>query len=72
MHQLGRSKHFSSAQRRERKERKKWGYECFIGLSQVQTEYPAGLWSLLQTKVLTEPITTARVTPAPHSGPMDE
>ena len=48
------------------------GYKCFIVLNQVQTEYPAGLRSLLQMAVpMKKSNTTASAAPTPHSRAID-
>lgn len=49
------------------KQRSRHGYECFIFLNQVQTEYPVGLQGLLQITVLVKTNTTASAIQTPHS-----
>lgn len=49
------------------KQRSRHGYECFIFLNQVQTEYPVGLRGLLQITVLVKTNTTASAIQTPHS-----
>lgn len=49
------------------KQRSRHGYECFISLNQVQTEYPVGLRGLLQITVLVKTNTTASAIQTPYS-----